>query len=77
MDPEDEEKTAFITKKGIYCYKAMPFGLKNAGAIYQRLVNKNFKAQLKRNLEAYKDDMIVRGKTFKQHLEDLEKFLGY
>ena len=39
MNPEDQEKTSFITKKGIYCYKVMPFGLKNAGATYQRLVN--------------------------------------
>ena len=43
MDPEDKEKIDFITEKGIYCYTAMPFGLKNAGATYQRLVNKIFK----------------------------------
>ena len=42
MDTEDEEKTAFITKK-TYCYKAMRFGLKNARATYQHLVNKIFK----------------------------------
>ena len=71
MDPEDEEKTTFITEKGIYCYTTMPFALKNAGATYQRLVNKIFKKQLGRNMEAYVDDMIVKSKTFEGHLEDL------
>ena len=42
MDPNDQEKTSFITGQGTYCYRVMPFGLKNAGATYQRLVNKMF-----------------------------------
>jgi len=42
MHPNDQEKTAFTTDKGIYCYKVMPLGLKNAGVTYQRLVNKMF-----------------------------------
>ena len=46
MNPEDQEKTSFMTDKGIYCYKVMPFGFKNAGAIYQRLVNKMFNEHL-------------------------------
>ena len=40
MDPNDQEKTSFVTGQGTYCYRMMPFGLKNAGATYQRLVNK-------------------------------------
>ena len=36
---EDQEKIAFITSQGLYCYRVMPFGLKNVGAMYQRLVN--------------------------------------
>ena len=43
MAPEDEEKMAFVTDSGVYCYKIMPFGLKNIGATYQRLVYKIFK----------------------------------
>ena len=42
MDPSDQEKTSFVTEQGTYCYQVMPFGLKNAGAAYQRLVNKMF-----------------------------------
>ena len=42
MDPDDQEKTSFVTGQGTYCYRVMPFGLKNAGATYQRLVNKMF-----------------------------------
>ena len=42
MAEEDEEKTAFIANQGIFCYKVMLFGLKNAEATYQRLVNKVF-----------------------------------
>ena len=42
MDEENPEKTTFITSQGLYCYKVMPFRLKNAGATYQRLVNKMF-----------------------------------
>ena len=50
---EDQEKTAFITSQGIYCYKVMPFGLKNVGATYQRLANKMFSKQIGRNIEVY------------------------
>ena len=42
MAPEDHEHTAFITNRGVYFYKVMSFGLKNAGATYQRMMNKMF-----------------------------------
>jgi hypothetical protein len=56
MHPEDREKTAFITDRGLYCNKIMPFGLKNAGATYQQLVNKMFQAQIGKNMEMYVDN---------------------
>ncbi|XP_022015096.1 uncharacterized protein LOC110914618 [Helianthus annuus] len=63
MKEEDEEKTAFHTDKGILCYKKMPFGLKNAGATYQRLVNKAFASQIGKNMEAYVDDLANPNKV--------------
>jgi len=60
MHPEDEEKTAFITDMGVLYYKVISFRLNNAGATYQRMMNKVFKAQIGRNLEVYIDDMIVK-----------------
>uniref|UniRef100_A0A2N9J155 Uncharacterized protein n=1 Tax=Fagus sylvatica TaxID=28930 RepID=A0A2N9J155_FAGSY len=67
------EKTSFITSKGLFCYKVMPFGLKNAGAIYQRLMNKMFHNQIGRNIEVYIDDMLAKTKDEENHLEDLEE----
>ncbi|GJW06745.1 reverse transcriptase domain-containing protein [Tanacetum coccineum] len=51
MAKEDEEKTVFITSQGIFFYSKMPFGLKNVGSTYQRLVDKAFQKQIRRNLE--------------------------
>uniref|UniRef100_A0A2N9G6E6 RNase H type-1 domain-containing protein n=1 Tax=Fagus sylvatica TaxID=28930 RepID=A0A2N9G6E6_FAGSY len=59
MDDADQEKTSFITSKGLFCYKVMPFGLKNTGATYQRLMNKMFHHQIGRNVEVYVDDMLL------------------
>ncbi|XP_071902705.1 uncharacterized protein [Coffea arabica] len=73
LDEEDQEKTSFITEEGTYCYVTMPFGLKNAGATYQRLVNKLFKNQISRNLEVYVDDMLVKSRTQEQFISDLRE----
>ena len=52
----------FITNQGLYCYRVMPFGLKNTRATYQRLVNQMFNKQIARNVEVYVDDMLVKSK---------------
>ncbi|KAG7533238.1 Reverse transcriptase domain [Arabidopsis thaliana x Arabidopsis arenosa] len=73
MDPEDQEKTSFITDRGTYCYKVMPFGLKNAGATYQRLVNKMFHEHLGKTMEVYIDDMLVKSLRKEDHIKHLEE----
>ena len=73
MAEEDQEKTAFVTSQGLYYYRVMPFGLKNAGATYQRLVNQMFKKQIGRNVEVYVDDMLIKSKEEEDHLDDLKE----
>uniref|UniRef100_A0A2N9IUA0 Uncharacterized protein n=1 Tax=Fagus sylvatica TaxID=28930 RepID=A0A2N9IUA0_FAGSY len=73
MDESDQEKTSFITSRGLFCYKVMPFGLKNAGATYQRLMNRMFHDQIGRNFEVYVDDMLVKSKEEDVHLNDLRE----
>ena len=73
MAEEDQEKTAFITSQRLYCYKVMPFRLKNAGATYQRLVNKMFNKQIGRNMEVYVDDMLIKSKEELAYLDDLKE----
>lgn len=55
MHDDNEEHTSFITDRGLYCYKIMSFGLKNAGVTYQRRVNKMFSKQLEKTMEVYVD----------------------
>ena len=73
MKKEDEEKTAFITPYGVYCYKTMPFGLKNAGATYQRCMQACLKEQIGRNVQVYVDDIVVKSKEEATLLEDLRE----
>ncbi|CAL9024323.1 unnamed protein product [Prunus brigantina] len=68
---DDKVKTSFIIERGTYCYKVMPFGLKNAGATYQRLVNKIFKDQIGKTMEVYEDDMLVKAPKRADHLKNL------
>src|SRR3954467_4046516 len=73
MAEEDREKTAFITESGTYYYRVMPFGLKNAGATYQRLVNKLFKHQIGRNIKVYADNILVKLTKENDQIKDLLK----
>ena len=68
---DDQEKTAFVTLVGNYHYKVMPFGLKNAGSTYQRMMTRMFESQLGKNIEIYIDDIMVKGKMVLEHLGDL------
>ena len=68
----NQEKTTFATPTGNYHYKVMPFGLKNAGATYQRMMTKMFEPQLGKNIEIYIDDMVVKSKVESDHVHDLE-----
>ena len=67
---DDQEKTAFVTPIGNYHYKVMPFGLKNAGSTYQRIMTRMFELQLGKNIEIYIDDMVVKSKMVSKHLGD-------
>ena len=73
MNPADEEKTSFITPLGLYCYRFMQFGLRNAGATYRRLVTIMFRDQLGKSMEAYIDDMVVKSREPETHLDDLRQ----
>ncbi|KAL0411268.1 UNVERIFIED_CONTAM: putative enzymatic polyprotein [Sesamum latifolium] len=73
LAPEDRKRVSFITYAGTFCYIAMPFGLKSAGATYQWLVDKIFCPQIGRNVEVYIDDMLVKSKEAQDHVTDLGK----
>ena len=72
MDEDDQEKTSFVIIQGLYCHKVMPFGLKNARATYQRLVNHMFSHQIGRNVEVYINDMLVKRRDEANHFDDLK-----
>ena len=60
-----------VTPVGNYHYKVMPFGLKNAGSTYQRMMTKMFEPKLGKNVEVYIDDMVVKSKLVSKHVMDL------
>jgi len=70
---EDMEKTTFVTLWGMFCYKVMSFGLKNAGATYQRAMVALFHDMMHREIEVYVDDIIAKSKTEEEHLVNLRK----
>ncbi|KAK8549098.1 hypothetical protein V6N12_061996 [Hibiscus sabdariffa] len=73
MCPEDMNKTTFVTLWGTFCYKVMPFGLKNAGATYQRAMVVLFHDMMHKEIEVYVDDMIAKSRTEEEHIMNLEK----
>jgi hypothetical protein len=69
---EDEEKTAFITPFGAFCYTSMPFGLKNAGATYQRAIQTCLADHWDKRVEAYVDDVVIKTENSENFIEDLQ-----
>ena len=67
------EKTTFITPWGTFCYKVMPFGLKNVGATYQRAMTTLFHDLMHKEIEVYVDDMITKSQTEERRIQDLLK----
>ena len=73
MYQPDTEKTTFITPHRVFYYNVMPFGLKNAGATYQRHVTKMFRPLLGKNMEVYIVDMLVKSKERSDHTTHLQE----
>jgi Reverse transcriptase (RNA-dependent DNA polymerase) len=72
MAQEDEKHIAFRMLIGIYCYKVMPFGLKNASATYQRAMTKIFDDLIHKIVECYVDDLVIKAMSYEEHLQYLE-----
>ena len=70
---EDQEKTAFISLDANYHYTVMPFGLKNAGTTYQRMMTRMFRDKIGHTVEVYIDDMVIKSKQEVRHVEDLRE----
>ena len=73
MHLPDEDKTTLTTGREIFCYKVMPFGLKNAGATFQRMVDRVFKDIIVHAIEVYVVDMLVKSTQVSDHLRHLSE----
>jgi hypothetical protein len=71
LKKEDEEKTAFITPYGLFCYQVMPFGLKNAGVTYQRMMQNCLRSQIGCNIQVYMDDVVITTRKEESLISDL------
>jgi hypothetical protein len=69
-EKEDEDKTSFITTFGVFCFVRMPEGLRNAGLTFNRMVKIVLGPQLRRNVSAYVDDVVIHRKKKEDHIED-------
>ena len=76
IHPSDEEKTSFITNQGTYCYRVMPFSLKNVGATYQQQVNYMFRDLIEKSMEVYMDNLLVKRKEDVDHISHLVEAFG-
>jgi hypothetical protein len=76
LHPDDKNKTAFIMPHDIYCYKVLTFGLKNAGATYQKAIQKCLKTQIGKNVEAYVDDVVVKTTEEDKLITDLTEIFA-
>src|SRR4051812_39831446 len=73
MKEEYEEHTSFITPYGVFCYRTMPFGLKNVGATYQRMMQACLKEKIRRNVQEYVDDIVIKSYKAATLLDDLRE----
>jgi hypothetical protein len=72
---EDEVKTSFLTPYGVFCYRTMPFGLKNAGDTCQRMMQKCLATQIGKNVQVYIDDIVITTKQGPSLIDDLRETL--
>ncbi|CAB4439835.1 unnamed protein product [Rhizophagus irregularis] len=72
MGEKDKEKTAFICSQRLYEFNVIPFGLKNAPAIFQRTMNKIFKEYLDKFMNVYINDIIIYSKNWNEHLQHIK-----
>ena len=71
MAESDQAATAFITPYGPFCFNTMPFGLKNAGATYQRMIQTCLETQIGKTVEAYVDDVVIKTRHVESLIDDL------
>ena len=71
MHRDDEKYTPFRMPLGVYCYRVIPFGLKNTGATDQHDMSTNFCDHLQKTVECYIDDIAVKGHNKSNHVDDL------
>ncbi|GJZ06226.1 reverse transcriptase domain-containing protein [Tanacetum coccineum] len=71
----DEEKTTFYTREGVFCYRRLPFGLKNVGTTYQRLIDKVFHHQLGRSIEVNADDIVIKSNVKEEMYAEIKETL--